>query len=291
LAAQLELVGASFEFVSSDDVLAAVDGVRTLPERACLVTFDDGLRCQVDHALPVLERLGVPAVFFVPGLPLAEGRVLSVHKLHHIRERLADDDLAAELERAGVAVEDVDEDAARAHYRYDTPTAARLKFLLNVVLPTDRREQILGAIFARLEGDERAFADTLYMSSDDVRELGRRHGVGAHSYAHRPLARLEASARRRDLEQSTAVLEPLLDSRPRAFSYPHGTPSTVDVATARDAAMAGFSVAFTMERALNTTLVEPCLLARLDANDAPGGARPLLDLDGRRRYFDEAAVR
>src|SRR5947208_14231151 len=58
LAAQLELVGRSFEFVSRDELLAAVDGDASLPERACVVTFDDGLRCQLDLALPVLERLG-----------------------------------------------------------------------------------------------------------------------------------------------------------------------------------------------------------------------------------------
>ena len=60
--------------------------------------------------------------------------------------------------------------------------------------------------------------------------------------------------------------------------------------------------AFTMERALNRTLAEPLLLARLDANDVPGGKRPLIELVGdepvvlegatasRARYFDEQAV-
>jgi hypothetical protein len=110
---------------------------------------------------------------------------------------------------------------------------------------------------------------------------------------------MTAAERQRELELSVAVLEPLVGAPPRVFSYPHGTPSTVDLASARDVAAAGFRVAFTMERALNRSLAEPCLLARLDANDAPGGARPLLDFDDglpvvregatatRVRYFDE----
>src|SRR5919199_3847986 len=48
LAEQLEMVGRGFEFVSRDDVLKAVRRRSSLPERACLVTFDDGLRCQYD---------------------------------------------------------------------------------------------------------------------------------------------------------------------------------------------------------------------------------------------------
>ena len=51
---QLEELGRSFDFVSRDDLLRTLDGEAELPERACLVTFDDGLRCQAELALPVL---------------------------------------------------------------------------------------------------------------------------------------------------------------------------------------------------------------------------------------------
>jgi len=37
-----------------------------LPERAALITFDDGYRSVRDVALPVLRRFGYPAVIFVP---------------------------------------------------------------------------------------------------------------------------------------------------------------------------------------------------------------------------------
>jgi peptidoglycan/xylan/chitin deacetylase (PgdA/CDA1 family) len=251
----------------------------------------------------VLERLGVPALFFVPGRPLAGDGALPVHKLHQLREWLTEDEFAAELKRAGVAVKGIDERAALTHYRYDAPEAARVKYLLNVALPVAERERAVDSVFARVHGDEAAFCAGLYMSSEDVAELERTHcAVGAHSYAHRALALLGPEERRRDLERNLAVLEPLLGRHPRAFSYPHGTPSTVDVASARDVEAAGFRVAFTMERALNLTLAEPCLLGRLDANDAPGGKRPLVELDGaepvvregatpaRARYFDEAAT-
>jgi peptidoglycan/xylan/chitin deacetylase (PgdA/CDA1 family) len=298
---QLELLGRAFDFVSRDDLVEAVAGDRTLPERACIVTFDDGLRCQLEHALPVLERLEVPAVFFIPGLPVAERRALSVHKLHHVREQLSDVELLAELDQTRIPA--VDDEAARAHYRYDTPEAARVKYLLNVVLPPPRRDAVVDAIFARVHGDEAGFCEQLYMSRHDVAELERAHkAVGSHSYAHTPLALLRPGERRLELERAVAVLEPLLGTPPRMFSFPHGTPSTVDVASARDVEAAGFAAAFTMERALNRTLEEPRLLGRFDANDVPGGTRPLLDLDdgrllvgegasaARTRYFDESVV-
>ena len=285
LAAQLELIGGSFEFVSRDDLLAAVAGEGSLPERACVVTFDDGLRCQLELALPVLERLGVPAIFFVAGKPLAEQKALYVHKVHALRERLPNDQL---LRLAGGG--EVPVEVAQEHYRYDEPDAARLKYLLNMALPLDQREQVVGVAFAEVFPDEEALVRELYMSREDVAELERRHAaVGAHSYAHEPLARLEDGALDGDLKAVASLLEEVTGLRPRALSYPHGTPSTVDLRVARRAAAAGFRVGFTMERALNRTLEEPLLLGRLDANDAPGGKRPLDQIPpARTRYFAEA---
>ena len=285
LRTQLELLGRSYEFVSRDELLAAVAGDASLPGRACVVTFDDGLRCQLELALPVLERLGVPAIFFVPGKPLAEGRVLYVHKVHALRERVPDREL---LVLAGGA--DVPVDLALEHYRYDDPDAAQLKYLLNMWLPLSERERVVGAAFAEVFPDEAAFARELYMSREDVAHLERAYrAVGAHSYAHEPLARLDDEALDQDLAAVAVLLEDVTGPRPRALSYPHGTPSTVDARVARSAAAAGFRVAFTMERALNPTLEEPLLLGRLDANDAPGGKRPLDEIPpARSRYFAEA---
>jgi hypothetical protein len=87
------------------------------------------------------------------------------------------------------------------------------------------------------------------------------------------------------------------------ISYPYGSAAAVTPAVGAAAQSLGFAAGFTMERALNATLREPLLLARVDVNDAPGGKRELLELvDGepevregmgaaRSRYFDEAAAR
>lgn len=278
LAAQVEELSRGFEVVSRDHLLAAAAGERSLPERACLLTFDDGLRCQIEIALPVLERLGAPAVFFVPGKPLAERRPLVVHMVHAVRERIDDARLLELLAAHGVSPDHVSREDATAHYRYDEAEAARVKYLLNVAVPPAERQRVVSSIFSQLVGDEAAFAAELYASSDQVRDLERAHrAVGAHSYAHQPLAKLTPRALDDDLARVRGVLAGLTGSPPLAFSYPYGGPAAVSTRVARRVEAAGFRVAFTMERATNETLAEPLLLARIDANDAPGGKKPLLD--------------
>lgn len=69
LQAQLEgLLQAGLTPVSFEHLVAAVEGWAELPERAFVVSFDDGWLGQLDGALPVLDALRVPAIFFVlPG--------------------------------------------------------------------------------------------------------------------------------------------------------------------------------------------------------------------------------
>src|SRR6185436_19033795 len=47
---------------------------RVLSPRSVLVTFDDGYRGVLDHALPILERYAIPAAVFVSAAPVLEGR-------------------------------------------------------------------------------------------------------------------------------------------------------------------------------------------------------------------------
>ncbi|MDX6516108.1 MAG: hypothetical protein QOH73_1774 [Gaiellaceae bacterium] len=291
--AELDELARAYEFVSRDDVVAAVAGERTLPEHACLITFDDGLRSQLELAVPVLERLRIPFALFICGRPLAERRALHVHKIHALREELHDEELLllvrAELDRLGIAVEDLPERAA-ARYRYDGPAAAQVKFLVDVALSGEARERFVDELFGRFF-DEAAFCRELFLTADEVAALERTHrAIGAHSYDHGYLAHLDDRALARDLGRNAAALRAATGVAPVAISYPYGTPLAVSCRVGRAAEAAGFRFGLTMERALNLDLVDPLLLARIDTNDGPTGSHPLLSIEaGRPVYSDEMA--
>jgi len=63
--AQLQaLMGVGFSFVDAATLLDALDGV-PVKKPSLLLTFDDAYAGLIEHAVPVLRRLGVPAVVFV----------------------------------------------------------------------------------------------------------------------------------------------------------------------------------------------------------------------------------
>jgi peptidoglycan/xylan/chitin deacetylase (PgdA/CDA1 family) len=261
---QLAALGRAFELVSRDRLVAAAGRQAALPARSCVVTFDDGLRCQVELALPVLERLGMPAVFFVPAEPLREGRALAVHKAHRIRELLGDDEIVATL---GVEPPK----PSLGEHPYDDSSSAAVKELLAA-----RPAAELDALLERAGDSAERIARDLYVRSDDVVELERRGALGAHGYSHRRLAGLRFDAARDDLGLCATALEAITGRRPLVLSYPHGRATAT---TAAAAAAAGFRVGFTTERRVNRDLGRPLLLGRVDVNDLPGGRTPLAGLD------------
>lgn len=61
-----------WQTVTFSDYIDAMDGLIQLPDKAVVITFDDGNRNQYEHALPLLKRYQTKATFFI--YPNAIGR-------------------------------------------------------------------------------------------------------------------------------------------------------------------------------------------------------------------------
>jgi len=295
-----------FHFVSGGEILSAVEDGKPLPERACLITFDDGLRCQFEQALPVLDRLDVPALFFVGGRPLRSQTALHVHRIHYVRAHVAPVDILAELRamlaKNGDSEGDIlrHQEAATRTYRYDPPEAALVKWYLNFGLNSQRAERFVSGIFRDLVADEAAWCEETYMDREQVRTLAKRQYLGNHCFDHLPLAQLDEPEMQRQITRNQRLLDEICGGLPIPFvSYPYGGANAVGPREAKFCAEVGFKLGFTLERAFNATLDEPLMLARIDTNDAPGGKRPQIAFKGdqmrlgsgvaprRSRYFAE----
>src|SRR6266704_3460074 len=74
-----------------------------LPERSALITFDDGYRSMLTITLPLLQRLGLPSVLFVPTDNV--GKSNSFDSGLEPDEMLCDWHDLRELHRAGVSIQ------------------------------------------------------------------------------------------------------------------------------------------------------------------------------------------
>jgi len=253
---------------------AAVRRLRAgdLGSRAAAITFDDGYADNHDVALPVLQRHGLVASFFVATGFLDGGRMWNDGVIEAVRGCTADSVDAAE---AGLPERLPLRDASSRRGAIDRVIKA-LKYLP----PAERAYRV--DAFARTCGVE--LPRDLMMTSDQVRALHRAgQRVGAHTVHHPILARLDADEARREIAGSRAALQALLDDPVSTFAYPNGQPevdySAHSVALVREL---GFELAVSTAWGAAARMSDPYQLPRFTPWD-PGRGRFALRLAG--NYF------
>lgn len=65
LDASLRVISRYYAFISIDEAIERLEGKLPLDKHYCVITFDDGQRNNVTHAMPVLRRYHAPAVLYV----------------------------------------------------------------------------------------------------------------------------------------------------------------------------------------------------------------------------------
>lgn len=257
-ALQIEILSRSFRPVSLGEVLAALDGGPVLPSRAVLVTFDDAYEDFASVAWPVLHRLGVPVVLFVPtAYPGDPARAFWWDRLHRAL-RHAPRGRALELAGASWPLGE-----PAQHIAAFRAAAQHL-----ASLPNDSAAQALDRIAADLESPP---APGRVLGWDALRALEAAGVVlAAHSRTHPFMHRMPLEAAVAEALGSREDLEHEIGHAPPCFAYPDG--AFGDRLPARLAAT-GFRAAFTTRRGINDLgSADPLLLRRINVGRATSAA-------------------
>ena len=312
LKAILENLGETFDFITSDDLVNIIDNNDKIATPLCAITFDDGLLCQYTSALPVLEEMKIPATFFVSGQPYLDNKACTVHKMHWLRSHVGYDELLMNLYDKYTSVTGKNFDIGKIKdadilrvLPNDDLDVGRLKYWLHYIINEKENELIVDSLFKEIVDSEKEFIEKFYMSKVMLKDINAMlmHRVGAHGYTHRPLATLSDIDVINEVNKTRDVLSDITGDSIDAFSYPHGSQTAVNKRNSEIVLKAGFKYAYTMERAFNSTLQQPGLLARIDCIETSVSKRPLYDYTGdipvalnnnakvfRERYLDEPDI-
>jgi peptidoglycan/xylan/chitin deacetylase (PgdA/CDA1 family) len=265
------------DFVAAADIVSAIENDYELSKSAILVTFDDGLKEQYEVALPILDRMGIPAVFYINTSNITEGKVSLVHKIHLLLVSLPFEEyqnyvLNSAVKLYGKTLELVNKAIAVKHYNYDSLDRAMLKYFLNFILNFEEQSSIIGTFFEEtFPGKEPQMCEDMYMSKDNIVKLGNRWYLGSHSHRHIPLGLYSEEVIDEDIKISNKIIKEITGFTPFTISYPYGSIEAVGELVQSKAKENGLKFGFTMERAGNPNFNQPLGLSRFDSNDLPGG--------------------
>ena len=246
LQAQLAFLRRAANVVPLADALAALGRGDPLPPRAVALTFDDGYRDQLHLAVPMLERLGLPATFFlVPGL--LEGTVQAWwEQLAWIFTRATRESVVWEGRTVGL----------RSPTERRTSSVAVLEKLKRRDRPG--RDAALEELLDRCAPDGKLEEQAAFLDWDDARRLARRgFAVASHSLVHSILAEEPGPEQEKDLVTSRRRLQRELDLPVDLLAYPNGRQEDYNRVTVAAAARAGYSHALTTVEGWNRPATDP----------------------------------
>jgi peptidoglycan/xylan/chitin deacetylase (PgdA/CDA1 family) len=261
---QMELLAREFHPVDLNQLAAFVRGETELPERAVAITFDDGYADNYHSAMPILNRLGIPAAFYVTvdciescRLPWPS-RVRFSFRTTRRKEFVGGDDqvwsLATSEEREQAFLE----------------TCDKLCKLAGAALEKDVA-QVEHALDAQLP----AAVAPLMMTWEQVQSLARHgHIVGSHTMTHPNLAFVSDEDARRELSQSKQRIESRLGATVGHFSYPCPalSPNWTE-RTLEESRRAGYDTAVTTTNGLTRPKDNPLSLKRMRPTKTVEGLR------------------
>jgi peptidoglycan/xylan/chitin deacetylase (PgdA/CDA1 family) len=223
----------------------------SLPARAAAITFDDGYADNCTHALPILQRHGAHATFFIATGFLNGGRMWNdtiIESIRHTRHE------AIDLTSFGLGVHKLSSIADRR---------AALSAIIPVVkYQHDGERKVTSAAIADI--CSASLPDDLMMSDDNVRTLAKSGmGIGAHTHHHPILAGIPDERAWDEIIESRTRLSELSGREIRLFAYPNGVPGR-DF-TSRHVVMlreSGFDAAVTTGPGAASRFADPLQLPR-----------------------------
>ncbi len=284
---QMEFFKENFNVVRMEQVIDCVKNGTELPEKALLLTFDDGYIDNYTYAFPILEEFGFQGSFFIPGKTFATHQLLDVNKIHYIlasaniNELVEDVKAKMDFYRGNEfdypSTEELWHQYAVAN-RFDCKETIFVKRVLQTALPERLRNKISSDLFEKYVGvTEEQLAYELYMTPEQIRTL-KRHGmyIGLHGYDHYWLGNLSSEKMREDISRALEIMGDFIDSKEWVMNYPYGNYSDDVMAFIKEkGACLGLS---TEVRVADLDKDNPLTLPRLDCNDFPPKSERYLEL-------------
>jgi peptidoglycan/xylan/chitin deacetylase (PgdA/CDA1 family) len=209
--AQSGVLAANFNVLRLDEAIERL-AKGSLPPRAISLTFDDGYADNYTNALPILQRHGLTATFFVATAFLNGGRMWNDTLIESLRRAAG-----PRLNLSHIGLTDLDVATPAARRASCTRVIDHLKHR-----PLEERQQLVDSVAGSV-GEP--LPDDLMMTDAQVQGL-RDAGmhIGAHTSSHPVLVSVDDATAKQEIADGRDYLRGLLRESVDIFAYPNGRP-------------------------------------------------------------------
>jgi peptidoglycan/xylan/chitin deacetylase (PgdA/CDA1 family) len=208
---QMEIVARSYDLVTMDEIPMFLSGEKRMPRRPVAVTFDDGYANNFEVAVPVLNRLGISATFYVTTGCIDRNQLPWIARMRRAFRTTERQSWRAPDGRTFLLTGAALREAARV---------AACEYCAS--LSGERQEQVIEMVESDLGMESPTPVTCRMLSWDELRRMVRSgHTVGSHTVSHPNLAHVAFDELETELVESRRCLEEQLGIPVVHFAYPN----------------------------------------------------------------------
>ena len=202
-----------YDFISIDDVPDRIK--RKTKRRFIVVTFDDGYKDNLLHALPVFEKYQVPFTVYVCN----DFPDKKVFLWWYILEELL-------LKKEKLVIP-----TNKQVYQFDTSSYLKKESAFNKIRKLKNQglisDQELNKVFMKGGIDVVSYLEDKVLSWEEIGLLASHPlvTIGAHTLSHLPLKVLDERSLKQEIQSSKQNLEKAIGKDVNHFAYPFGSPA------------------------------------------------------------------
>ena len=200
-----------------------------LKEKEVCLTFDDGIKCQIDIALPVLEELKIKSFFYVytsifDGKPdnLEIFRYFRMNYFNNVDEfynsfyQVLDKDLKTFFEDNNDKIK-----ATKIKFPHYSIEDIKFRLVRDIFLTKSQYEETMLLMFKEKQFNYKDFFKKLFFQKDDLKTLDSLgHLVGLHSHNHPTLLeKLNYDEQKDEYEKCLSSISNILDKPKNEIKY------------------------------------------------------------------------
>lgn len=206
----IDFLANRFTVISLNNLLRHLDSGTPIPQKALLLTFDDGLREIYDIVAPILLKRGISATFFVSSGFLDNKKLFFKHKasiladyFQHHQDPIINRYMSHIFQKYGMKYNDIYQGILSITYSNCTML--------------DEAAELIGYDFKHYLQTEKP-----YLTSDQIqRLLNQGFTIGAHSIDHPNYAELSLEQQLFQTITSIEIIKNQFNLAYRAFSFPY----------------------------------------------------------------------
>lgn len=210
---QIKYFSKNYEILSLDRLIEYIVQGEPFPEKAVVMTFDDGYKDNYRYAYPILKRYNIPATIFLTTGHIGTGSLFWWDKVSYCIQQTSLDKI--NLKGFG----SFSLRSEKEKYRAKSALLEGLK-----KLPGKKKDLLIDELRA-ISGEEIPddLGENLILSWDEIKEMSC-DGIafGAHTVNHPIIKNLPFDQAKWEIIQSKKDIEKMIGNPVTAFSYPNG---------------------------------------------------------------------